>query len=145
MEIHFLKPDEYIIKDTGVIYTVLGSCIAIILWDKKTKISGMVHYRMADIKNNSLMTITGKYLAEKMYNEIINLGISPKNLKGKIVGGKEFEGIFAKEIVDGNINFAVKFLKEKNIIIEELRIKYKNPLRIRFFTETGILKIIEIV
>ena len=43
----FVKPDEYRVVKCGTIYTVVGTCISVLLWDKEKRIGGLAHYRMA--------------------------------------------------------------------------------------------------
>ena len=38
----FVKPDEYRVVKCGTIYTVVGTCISVLLWDKEKRIGGPI-------------------------------------------------------------------------------------------------------
>ena len=46
-EQHFLYPSNLIVTKTpGIIKTVLGSCVAVCIWDKLQKTGGMNHFML---------------------------------------------------------------------------------------------------
>lgn len=76
----------------GITTLGLGSCVGIVLYDVKTKLSGMVHIMLPDstkIKNNSnraKFADTGIY---DMLNDMLNRGSSIENIVAKIAGGAQ--------------------------------------------------------
>lgn len=143
-KIHFLKPDQYFIKDEGVLYTVLGSCVAVILWDKEKKIASMAHYRMyKDVYAKSIY-VSGEVLLNKMYEEIFNYGVEKNNLIAFVLGGVVGKNEMSEKISKDNLDNAIKFLKDKGIKNREIGTASKEGIRVRFYIDTGKLVIIEI-
>ena len=46
-----IYPGEYYSSSTQIIHTVLGTCIAVVLYSDYYKIGGMNHFMMADSRN----------------------------------------------------------------------------------------------
>lgn len=68
----------------------LGSCVGIVLYDRTTKISGMVHVMLPDstkIRNNSNLAKFADTGIQELYQLIIQKGASPRNIIAKIAGG----------------------------------------------------------
>ena len=58
---HFIQIAEMkVIQGPGVLKTVVGSCIALCIWDKVKKMGGMVHIMMPRSKNKPPLS-EGKY------------------------------------------------------------------------------------
>lgn len=68
----------------------LGSCIALILFDSESKISGMAHILLPKARSRKKIEYPHKYanLSTKLLTkELVNLGAIKKNLKAIIIGG----------------------------------------------------------
>ena len=86
---YYLKPGFlYLTREETVIYTVLGSCVAVCLWDRQNRIGAMNHFlypRTADpaqattrYGNVAVLTLIRLMLAD---------GGGRKSLEGQIFGG----------------------------------------------------------
>lgn len=70
----------------------LGSCVGICLWDKESKISGMVHIMLpssSQIKNNSNLAKFADTGTEKLLNNMIEMGANRFKIVSKIAGGAQ--------------------------------------------------------
>ena len=86
---HFLFPGT-IFADPGEfqISTVLGSCVALCLWDSVAKIGGMNHYMLPFWNGEGLATPKyGNIAIEKLLSRMLRLGCRKENLVAKIFGG----------------------------------------------------------
>lgn len=82
---------EMEISDTGILSTYgLGSCIGVIIYDTRTRLSGLIHLMLpdsnlfTDVSNPLKFVDTGVPL---LINELVKSGSDRKDLKAKIAGG----------------------------------------------------------
>lgn len=142
-----IKMAEYeIAQPPHILVTLgLGSCIGLALYDKYTKISGLIHYMLPESNSN---TNTAKYadtgipyLIEKM----IEMGAKKRNINAKLVGGAKMFSFgndsSVMNIGRRNAEAAKKILKKENIkvIAEDIGKDFGRTMR--FFTDTGEVKV----
>ena len=115
---HFLYPSSlFAAKDPYVIKTILGSCVAICLWDKKLKIGGMNHFMLPNWNGNDLASPKyGNIAIDKLVERMLYLGSDIKNIQAKIFGGGEL-----LESATGNSNM----IGERNIRVARLMLEEK--------------------
>mgnify|MGYP002517678178 FL=1 len=139
----------YAAKEPAVIKTVLGSCIAVCLFENKLKFGGMNHFMLPEMKewekpeDDYNHTRYGLFAMEVLINEIIKLGGKKENLTAKIFGGGHvLTGMTSNllQIPDKNIKFAKTFLAEERIPIISEDIGGSWPRKVFFFnTENRVL------
>lgn len=121
----YLNPGELVFATTPhKIKTILGSCVAVAIFDKVKKVGGMCHYLLPESeKNNSVKY--GNVAISLLLNKFYKIQSEKKDLVANIIGGslilENQNEIFF--IGDRNVDIAFKILREKNIYI--------------YFTETG--------
>ena len=95
--------------------TLLGSCVAIMFYDKVTKIKGMNHFLLPKTNNTNDDMKYGLYSVEAMLNEMYKLGCSKGNMVAKISGGADIMQInlSAQSIGFRNVEFAKDFCKSE--------------------------------
>jgi len=91
--------------------TLLGSCVAIMFYDKEKKIKGMNHFLLPATNNSNEDMKYGLYSVEAMLNEMYKLGCKKENMAVKISGGADIMsiGLSAKSIGHRNVEFARDF------------------------------------
>lgn len=125
-EVVTIHPGEYYVsKGPEYISTILGSCVAIILFDSVNHIGGMNHFMLAksdDTKKNEEMSVPitrfGEYAIEALVDEMIKQGADKNNLQAKIFGGSNifnFSDSSPNQVGIVNINFARKVLNKLGI------------------------------
>ena len=120
-----LAPGEYFVSgDDLVINTVLGSCVAVALYDPKLKIAGLNHFMLAESRTvpdpDSFFKIEryGLYAMEALLNGLMKLGSNRNSLQAKIFGGSSvLETNNTLDIGADNIRFAEKYLETEKIPI----------------------------
>ena len=152
-EVVTIFPGEiYVSAEGEIISTVLGSCIAVCLYDKYNKIGGMNHFmlpvnRAAEVDVSQLMKQPGIFYSkelrygtvsmEVLIGELQKIGADRKNLKAKIFGGgrvlKEQSGHL--DIGAKNIKFAEAYLKLENIDIVKKSVGEDHGRKIFFMTD----------
>jgi len=107
-----------ITSDTSdiAIKTLLGSCVAMIVYDDRLKLKAMNHFLLPESSFGDSYKY-GLYSIESMLNEMYKLGSTKSNLSVKIVGGADVLAGTSQQIGDKNIKFAQKFCNSEGIKI----------------------------
>jgi len=122
------------------ISTVLGSCVAVCLYDKVNKIGGMNHYLLPFWNANGLQSPKyGNIAIPKLIEHMLDHGASLKFIEAKIFGGASINMAVSKSMMIGekNILVAREILKENKINIVAEDVGEKNGRKIQFNLESG--------
>ena len=116
-----ISPGEYFISPKGMlIHTLIGSCVAVAMYDPQTKIGGMNHFSAAQLKDIPYDAVL-QHAEESMKNLVSALlenGCSRTSLEAKILGGSNLSEPDADdETTASNIRFAEEYLQNANIKI----------------------------
>ncbi len=100
--------------------TILGSCIAVCLWDNKLKIGGMNHFMLPLWNGEGLASPKyGNIAIDKLIKKMLWSGSRVENLEAKIFGGgnviESTNNLY--NIGDRNIEMALSKIAEYNIKI----------------------------
>jgi len=95
--------------------TLLGSCVAIMFYDRVQKIKGMNHFLLPSTNNANEDMKYGLYSVEAMLNEMYKLGCSKGNMAAKISGGADIMNIgsMSQSIGHRNVEFAHTFCQSE--------------------------------
>ena len=102
---------------------MLGSCIAVCLYDEKARIGGMNHFMLprASEQRSSDSGRFGLESMEIMLSKFYTMGASLSGLKAKVFGGAKMLDMSMpdreKDVPSANINFILDYLKRKQITI----------------------------
>lgn len=99
--------------------TLLGSCVAIMFYDKNTKVKGMNHFLLPATDNSNEDMKYGLYSVEAMLNEMYKLGCKKENMAAKISGGADIMNMssMSKSIGHRNVEFAHTFCRSEGFRI----------------------------
>lgn len=87
------------------ISTVLGSCVAVCLFDKYKMIGGMNHYLLPLWNGNGLQTPKfGNISVPRMVQSMIDIGCNPANMEAKIFGGASINISSSEDFMIGKRN-----------------------------------------
>lgn len=114
--------DYFVSNQDVVIHTVLGSCVAVCLYDPGNKIGGMNHILMPsnpDINKYDASARYGINAMELLINGIMRLGGNRKKLIAKTFGGANLLMAVSQGNTVGarNVEFVVDFLRAEKIKI----------------------------
>lgn len=104
--------------------TLLGSCVAIMFYDKVKHIKGMNHFLLPATNNTNDDMKYGLYSVEAMLNEMYKMGCSKSNMVAKISGGADIMKINSSQSIGSrNVEFARKFCTSEGfkIVSEHVR------------------------
>jgi chemotaxis protein CheD len=135
-----ILPGEYFVTNEGddMLVTILGSCVAACIRDKKLGVGGMNHFLLAK-PNASILSPSNRYgsfAMEELINSIIKMGGRRENLEAKVFGGAD---ILNSSIKVGNTNaeFVISYLKAEGISVVAEDLGGLRPRRIHFWPSSG--------
>lgn len=157
----YLMPGKLIIADTPMhVWTVLGSCIAIIFHSKRLNAAAICHAKLpASPINNKMcsfkclvhcnvksaecnfdyVTCSLKY----MYENFIKLGALKSEIEISLFGGSTVtsSGYRRNSIGYKNIQIAEELLRKKGLRISNKQVGGEKGRTINFYTDTGEIEI----
>lgn len=105
------------VKPTEIV-TVLGSCVAVCIYDKAEQISAMNHYLVPLWNGNGLQSPKyGNVSIPKMIENMLNIGCSIHHLEAKVFGGAKINFSDQEHMMVGkkNIIIAKEILQQHHI------------------------------
>jgi chemotaxis protein CheD len=140
---HFLFPGTlFADPKPHQVSTVLGSCVAVCLWDSKLGISGINHYMLPLWNGEGLATPKyGNIAIEKLFDRMQVIGCKHDRLVAKIFGGANVTGAGNSGylIGDRNITLAKQILSELGIPIVACDVGGRVGRKIILNTDSGVV------
>ena len=127
-------------RDSAVVYTLLGSCIAVCLRDPLAQIGGMNHFMLpASAEGEESSARYGVQAMELLINACMKKGADRSRLEAKVFGGGHVLRMreSADNVPRSNIRFALEFLHTENIPIVSRDLGGYVGREIFFFTDSG--------
>jgi chemotaxis protein CheD len=141
IETHFLYPAAlYASKLPTRVSTILGSCVAVCLYDPVLKIGGINHFMLPYWNGQGLASPKyGNIAIEKLFEKMLSNGSQKVNIRAKVFGGGEVieTNISQFHIGERNIQVALEMLEEYRIPIIAKSLGGKLGRKIEFCTDTG--------
>jgi chemotaxis protein CheD len=122
------------------ISTILGSCIAVCLYDSVQCIGGMNHYLVPLWNEHGLQTPKyGNISIPRLIESMLNVGCEIENMEAKIFGGGNVIDVSSEDMMVGrkNILIAKEILKEYHIPITASDVGGDKGRRIMMRSDTG--------
>jgi len=125
--------------DPVVLATVLGSCVAVCLFDPQRGVGGMNHFLLPGGETDrGRLTRFGAHAMEMLINEVMRIGGERHRLLAKVFGGGHvLPGITTQDVGGQNAMFALEFLKRESIPVVSQLLQLRQPLEVRFFPQSG--------
>ncbi|OGI02648.1 MAG: hypothetical protein A2Y25_03150 [Candidatus Melainabacteria bacterium GWF2_37_15] len=137
-EKYFLQPGYiFVSREPHLVSTVLGSCVAVCMWDPVLKFGGMNHYVHSKPFRKQQSAQFGSVSIIHMIRLMIQLGSNKVNLKAHVAGGAQNPEMGSTIIGAENIKVAEKILKDNYIDIVTFDTGGKMGRKVVFDTETG--------
>jgi len=141
VQAQFLYPSALFASNTPqIVTTILGSCVAVCLYDPVLKYGGINHYMLPLWNGQGLASPRfGNIAIEKLIEKMLDMGCNKKNLQAKIFGGGEViqTNISQFHIGERNHKLAFEMIREHGISIIAQSVGGKLGRKIIFNTETG--------
>lgn len=136
----FLPPGSmYCSAVASRVTTILGSCVAVCLWDTRLRLGGINHYLLPYRNGVSASLRFGDSAIEFLLEAMLRLGGQPASLQAKVFGGAAVLGMATggDPVGDQNVRLAVATLCRHRIPIVAQRTGGRTGMLIRLLTHTG--------
>jgi len=136
-----VQAGEYFLsRQEMVLSTVLGSCIAVCLWDARAHIGGMNHFLLPG-NAQAASGRSGRYGSHAMHtlvHAMLRTGARRQSLQAKIFGGAQvMHALAATPVGPQNTAFARHWLQRENIPIAAQDVLGTCPRKLLFFPASG--------
>ena len=123
---------------TAVLDTLLGSCVAVCLYEPSLRIGGMNHILLPSCHTGEVTARYGIHAMELLINEVMKLGGDRRRLIAKAFGGAAvIPGTRLPPIGESNARFVRAFLANENIPLVAERMGGDHAVHVYFHTDTG--------
>ncbi|HYQ46569.1 MAG TPA: CheR family methyltransferase [Polyangiaceae bacterium] len=125
-------------REPRVLSTVLGSCVAVCLYDPIARVGGMNHFMLPG-QGAVGASRYGEPAMRALLEELTRLGAAPARLRAKVFGAANLLELVgpASTVPELNARFAVEFLRGEGIAVESIRVGGNQPIQVKFATHTG--------
>lgn len=126
-------------SDPTIIYTLLGSCVAVCLYDRKNRLGGMNHIFLPGNCEGSSCTRYGDNAMEHLIKQISKLGGDRKYYQAKAFGGAHVIPSISREIGVGSkiVDYVIGYMKKERIEIIAHDFGGTKSRKVYFHTDTG--------
>ena len=124
------------------IKTILGSCVAICLWDKRRSAGGMNHFLLPASREGQAPSLRFADEATRvLLQELRALGCRPPNLRAKIFGGAAIlqnRDRYASSLGAQNVAAALELLRKADIPVIARETGGAQGRKVLFNTDDGV-------
>lgn len=141
----FLHPGTlFVSKGLTTVSTILGSCVAVCLWDGVRRIGGINHYLLPFWNGDGLATPRyGNVAINRLLERMEMQGAHRPEIVAKVFGGakinREAGGLFL--VGERNIQVAWELLRELEIPVAGYDVGGVRGRKVVFDTSTGIVQV----
>ena len=116
---YYLCPgDIYLSREPTLVSTVLGSAVAVALWDRERMLGGMAHFLYPFTADGCEATANyGNVAVRGLVKMLLDDGAWEKNLKAQLFGGAISESADCTKIARENIQMARMILRSRHIAV----------------------------
>lgn len=136
-----INPGGWAIEVERPLATLLGSCVAVCLFDPRLKIGGMNHFLLpsgsAGGNADMDMIMNGDYSMEVLVNALLNKGAQKSRLVAKAFGGGTIVSTIRMAIGERNSSFAKEWLEREGIPLVASDFNGPWSRKIVFVPQTG--------
>jgi chemotaxis protein CheD len=137
----YLYPGDWLASaDALVVSTVLGSCVAVCLWDHETRSGGLNHFVLPYAsREDGAPCRFGPSAMELLLEKVLALGCERRNLTARMFGGASQFAPSSERVPIGaqNVAVATRFLEEAGIPLVESQVGGTRGRRVVFSIATG--------
>jgi chemotaxis protein CheD len=139
---HYLMPGKtFASAEPFVVTTIVGSSVAVCLWDQENQIGGVNHFLLPEAPDEEESSARYADTAnETLLSQMLALGANFYHLEAKIFGGSEPAITFGNSIEclgARNVKAAVRFLDVKGIRLSTKQVGGKSGRKLVFQTDDG--------
>lgn len=115
-----VNPGGWAVENEKPIATLLGSCVAVCLWDPKLSLGGLNHFMLPVYEKSFTsdldLLLCGDYCMEALLNGMFMRGARKNRLQAKAFGGGNVvTSLTGVSVGQRNVDFAVEWLERESI------------------------------
>ena len=114
-----INPGGWAVERDRPLTTLLGSCVAVCLYDPQTQVGGMNHFllpsRLGTRNEQADIVLAGDASMEILLNAMLGRGARKANLSAKVFGGGAVVSQINLAIGERNVAFALEWLAREGI------------------------------
>jgi chemotaxis protein CheD len=135
----YLQPGHvHATAEPTAITTILGSCVAVCLFDPERGVGGMNHFLLAHPVRRERSSRFGTVAMEELLDRVTELGASPGALRAKVFGGAAVLGARSgRTLGDENVALAVATLEGCQVPIVAGDVGGARGRKLVFHTDDG--------
>jgi chemotaxis protein CheD len=136
--------DLHASREPAIISTLLGSCVAVCLYDPKGRIGGMNHIFLPGTDDLQQFDSPARYginAMELLINRMMAVGGERRRLVAKVFGGANILPVLSEEYAMGpkNVEFVLEFLRIESIRVISWDLGGYQARKVIFHTDTGVV------
>ena len=126
-------------KEPLCVRTVVGSCVAVCIFDPVRKIGGINHILLPGSCGDGSCTLHGMSAMELLVKKVLDIGGERADLQAKAFGGAHMLASVSPEngVGKDNIDMAIRFLGQEMIPVVNSDLGGFDARTIYFFTDSG--------
>ena len=139
----YLHPGQvFVSPDPTEVTTILGSCVAVCVFDPELRLGGTNHYLLPHWVGNGLSSARfGNVAVRSLIDKMLALGGQKQNLQAKVFGGAcVIDAFQAREDHLGakNADLALETLRQEGIPVVADDVGGRRGRKVIFHTDTGV-------
>jgi len=136
---YFLQPGYiFLARQPTLISTVLGSCVAVCLFDKKNRFGGMTQFQFPHVADEKMATPRyGNVATLSLLRMMVEEGSKLKNLEAQLFGGAHNPEVSPDNVGKDNIAAARRVLAKKRVRIVSEDVGGEKGRKLVFNTSTN--------
>ena len=137
-QVSLMQGDVHCSSDPRVLVTVLGSCVAVCLWDKVLRIGGMNNFVLPGTSKDGKNSRYGDVAIAELEYGLLRLGSRITDLQAKVFGGAAVLPFGDGQTIGANnVHLAMEHLHRDHIRVTAQRTGGTRGQQVRFHTWTG--------
>jgi chemotaxis protein CheD len=108
----------YASREPSQVLTILGSCVAVCVWDRLIRVGGINHYMLAsDIGQQTASLRYANFAMSELLRQVLELGAERRRIEAKIFGGARVLASFqmSRDLGSKNVEVARERLSQERI------------------------------
>jgi len=139
----YLHPGQvFAAAEPHQVTTILGSCVAVCLWDPMSGVGGVNHFLLPHWAGNGQSSARfGNVAVDRLINRLLDFGGTRRNLLAKVFGGacvlEAFRGS-SNQLGKNNVDIALKLLDAERIPVITCEVGGQHGRKLIFQTDDGV-------
>ncbi len=138
-QVYLHAGDLIVATSPTAIVTILGSCVAVCLWDSVACVGGVNHYLLPFHVEREKSARFGSVAIPRLVEEVVTAGADPRRLQAKVFGGASVIGAFShgRKLGDENARLAMESLLALGIPVVEQDLGGSKGRKLVFHSDDG--------